>query len=99
MGWFRRNGIKAIRNNTGAFRTESGGYVRFGDKGSPDIIARVPVTLNGVKFATMLAVECKSNTGTLSADQKSWRDAHIADGGIYIVARSVDDLIGGMKHG
>lgn len=90
--WLCLHKVKWWRQNSGAIRTESGAWVRFGDKGSPDLMCRVPVRVNGRKYATLVGIECKSDTGKLSEDQEAWRDAHEADGGIYVVARSIDDL-------
>lgn len=72
------------RNNTGAVRTASGGFMRFGAVGSPDIIAVV----NG-KY---VGVECKMGTGRQSEGQKEFQRALEAAGGRYILARSLDDL-------
>jgi hypothetical protein len=90
--WLCLHKVKWWRQNTGAIKTESGAWVRFGDKGSPDLMCRVPVIIAGRKLATLVGIECKSDTGKLSEDQIAWRDAHVADGGLYIVARSTDDL-------
>ena len=90
--WLYLHKVKCWRNNSGAFKTESGSWIRFGDKGSPDILCRVPVIIGGQKLATLLGIECKSEKGKLSDDQEAWKAAHEADGGVYIVARSVDDL-------
>lgn len=72
------------RNNTGAFPTVSGGFVRFGQKGSPDIIA--------VVRGRFIGIECKSSKGKLSESQEEWKDGLEQAGGKYVVARSLDDV-------
>ena len=57
--------VKAWRNNTGA-RLMGSGWVRFGMKGSPDIIGILP----GGKF---LGIEVKTDSGKLSLDQERLR--------------------------
>lgn len=73
------------RNNTGATKTASGGFMRFGAKGSPDIIAVVD--------GFYVGIECKMGSGRQSPDQKAFQEALEEAGGIYILARSIDDLI------
>jgi hypothetical protein len=84
--------IPAWRNNTGAaWLPGAGGKmrpVRFSIPGAADVFAILPP--NG----TFLAIECKrSKGGTHSDEQKAFgrmvRDA----GGIYVLARSVQDVL------
>lgn len=83
-------GIHAWRNNSGVSRPErrdgSRGFVRYGHVGSADILGVLP----GGRF---LAIECKSPRGNLSRHQLDFGRRVRADGGIYLVVRSVDDLI------
>ena len=83
-------GIHAWRNNSGVSRPErrdgSRGFVRFGHVGSADIIGVLP----GGRF---LGIECKAPRGNLSRHQLEFGQRVRADGGIYMVVRSVDDLI------
>lgn len=72
------------RNNTGAFKTEWGGFVKFGAKGSPDIIA----VIKGL----FVGIECKDKQ-TQSEDQKQFQKSLEDAGGIYILAHSIDDII------
>ena len=72
------------RNNTGATKTASGGFIRFGTKGSPDIIA--------VAKGRYIGIECKMGSGRQSPAQKEFQRALEAAGGKYILARSIDDL-------
>jgi hypothetical protein len=78
------------RNNSGVMRAgatahDKGRFVRFGAVGSPDIIA-----LHGGR---LYGIEVKSPTGRLSEAQKSFGAKIEANGGTYVVARSVDDVM------
>lgn len=74
------------RNNTGAFKTEHGSFVRFGAKGSPDIFV---LTDGGF----LVSLEVKDKKGRQSPDQKDWQQRCEAKGAEYHVVRSIDDLI------
>lgn len=73
------------RNNTGETKTASGGYVRYGYPGSPDIIA----VIKG-KF---VGIEVKSIKGKLSDNQELFKIMLELSGGDYHVVRSIDQLI------
>ena len=61
--------------------------MRFGHKGSSDIIGILP-------DGRFLAVECKREKGgVLSPEQKEFRDKITQNNGVYILAHSVTDLI------
>ncbi len=91
--WLYLNGCDVIRNNTGAFKmpyTRKDGstgesWVRTGKKGSGDLLACSP-------RGRWIEVEAKSDTGTQSPEQEARQKAIESRGGIYIVARSSDDL-------
>ena len=74
------------RINNGAFETKRGGFVRCTDV--PGIADIMGITFDG----KALAVECKSEKGRLSVNQMEFRDEWIARGGVYALARSVEDL-------
>jgi hypothetical protein len=82
-----------MRNNTGAYKASytrkdnSVGeyYVRFGRKGWGDIIACSP-------FGRYIEVECKREDGRQSPEQKQHQADVEQRGGVYILARSIDDL-------
>ncbi len=74
-----------FRNNTGAMKTEHGGFYRFGTPGSPDIICCV----NG----QFVGIEVKGPKGRQSPQQKEFEQALTKAGGRYILARSVDDVV------
>lgn len=78
----------AHRFNTGAAVNEHKGrrhFVRFAFPGCADILGQ---TTDG----RFLAIECKSRTGRLTADQKAFLDRVASAGGVSGVARSVDDV-------
>lgn len=83
--WLLLNKYYVWRNNSGAYKTESGHYVRYGLKGSADILGLTPK-------GQFIAVECKFGTNKLQLSQEAFRDKVLSCNGIYIVAYSVDDL-------
>jgi len=87
--------IFAWRNNSGAVKPKradgSAGFLRFGYVGSADILGILP----GGRF---LAVECKAGRGKLSDAQRVFLDRIRFEGGLAIVAYSLDDLIAGLKE-
>jgi hypothetical protein len=86
LNWLKVNQIFAWRNNTGSFATESGGYFKAGLKGSPDIIGMT-------KSGQFLAIECKNSVGVQSHEQKEFERIIRNNCGIYLLVRSVNDLI------
>jgi hypothetical protein len=92
--WLYRHGCDVIRNNTGTavrkYVRQSDGKeltyrIRYGKKGSGDIIACSP-------YGRWIEIETKSEDGTLSDEQLKRQFAIISRGGVYIIARSIDDL-------
>lgn len=83
--WLWANGCFVWRNNTGALPDKYGRTIHYGHKGSADIIGVNPHGL-------FLAVEAKSAKGKLSPDQALFRDRVQAKQGVYVLARSTDDL-------
>ena len=73
-----------FRASSGLIRTEIGNYFRTGKKGCPDICG----VLNG-KF---VGIEVKVGKGKLSPFQKQAQEDIKKAGGIYVVARSLDDV-------
>mgnify|MGYP007071605163 CR=1 FL=1 len=62
------------------------GRTFHGLKGVPDIIGILP----GGQF---LGIECKSATGTQSVEQCAFQAQCKSIGGVYVLARSVDDVV------
>jgi hypothetical protein len=58
------------------------------ERGLPDITA--------IHEGRYVGIEVKKGKDTLSKDQKKWRDRIIGAKGLWIEARSVDDVIDGM---
>jgi hypothetical protein len=91
--WFFAHGMEPIRNNTGGFTKRytskktgvtKSHFVRFGKKGTGDIIVCT-------KTGKWCEVEAKGD-GEQNAEQAE-RQKHVESlGGIYILARSIDDL-------
>lgn len=82
-----RTDLYCWRNQTGGTMID-GFFMKFGKKGSADIIGlQAP-------HGRMFAVECKRERGGgLSPDQILWRDNFIAHGGLYCLARGVDEVV------
>lgn len=80
----KRMGYCFWRNNSGALRTMSGGFMRFGTPGSPDLIV--------IKDGYFIGLEAKAGSGRQSPVQKAFEKMIKDNGGEYYVIRSVDDL-------
>lgn len=78
--------LRLWRQNTGAARTRTGALVRFGQPGQADIMG---VLAPGGR---LIAVECKTATGRQSVEQRKWGEMVTKFGGLYLVARSIDDV-------
>jgi len=73
-----------FRSGSGQFKTDRG-WFKTGRKGCPDIT----ICIAGLA----LFVEVKNEKGKLSPEQKEAQKQIQRSGGIYIVARSIDDVI------
>ncbi len=80
----------AQRMNVGAFQNPAGQYVRVGFKGCSDIIGQT-------KGGRFVAVECKREDGQLTDDQRAFLHNVQRNRGVAIVARSLDDLLRGLR--
>ena len=88
------NTSKFWRNNTGATKTQAGGFVRFGQVGSPDIMG-----IFG-PLGRFVAIEVKTAKGKLSPAQETWLHESKLLGAIAGVCRSIEEalaLIEGAK--
>jgi hypothetical protein len=86
LRYLELRGIYHWRNNTGAVQVRPGQFMRFGKKGSSDILGILP-------GGRLLCVECKAqNGGRLSPEQKQF----IADvqkmGALALVVRGWNEL-------
>lgn len=81
-----RPGVRLWRQNTGMARTPGGQLVRFGVPGQADISGlRIP-------SGQRVEIECKSARGHQTQQQRNWQAMIEKHGGLYILARSVEDV-------
>ena len=107
MTYLAACGIFCFRNNTGGTPLHDGsGRYRPAPKssvGSADIIAVIPrrmwVQDSNAHWwpPTALAIECKSARGKQSPAQRAFQAKWEAAGGLYVLARSVDELRNGLR--
>jgi len=76
------------RNNTGALLAGDNRFIRFGHRGSSDIIGLTPK-------GRFVAIECKGTGGVLSKEQKIFQEQVERNNGIYVLAYDVDDIVRG----
>lgn len=74
------------RQNTGAAITHTGALVRFGVPGQADIMGLM------LPHGRLVAIEAKSPNGRQSDRQRKFQAMIERFGGIYILARTVDDV-------
>ena len=80
-----RRDMRIWRANCGVARTKTGALVRFGVPGQADISG---ILIDGRR----IEIECKSLTGKQTKAQQNWQKMILGMRGIYILARSVDDV-------
>ncbi len=88
LDYLAARNIFHYRNNSGAMVGTYKGrnrFFKFGATGSPDIVA--------VWKGQYIGIEVKDIKGKLNENQVRFRDNLLAAGGLYILARSVDDVI------
>lgn len=78
--WRSNSGVAKYRDRFGKQRS-----VRFGVPGQPDISGII-------RGGVWLGIEVKSATGTQSVEQRAFQLIIERFGGIYILARSVEDV-------
>lgn len=76
----------AQRMNSGAYKTPDGRFIRFGFPGCPDIIGQM-------RDGRILMIECKSDDGRVTEDQRAVLAKVRQHGGCAGVARNVDDAL------
>lgn len=81
-----RSDVIAWRNNTGAVKIDER-YIKFGHSGMSDILGVIKGS------GKLLAIEVKSQKGRLTADQKAFSQKIIDFGGIFILARCLEDVV------
>ena len=87
----QRHDIMMFRINVGKFRPIDGGsrVIQSAPEGTPDLLG---VISPGRAFA----IEVKTDKGKQRLAQVAWQNAWEKRGGIYIIARSVDDVYKGL---
>lgn len=88
--WLVWHQCDIIRNNSGAIKTAAGHYLRFGKKGTGDILAISP-------YGRWIEVEAKSATGDMRALQLERQKLIQSKGGVYIICRNSADALDDMK--
>jgi hypothetical protein len=73
------------RVNVGAAIDRTGRRIRFGEPGHSDLL--------GCARGRLVAIEVKSASGRLRDEQRVWGDRIAAAGGIYIIARCLEDAL------
>ena len=73
------------RQNSGAFKTDAGGFYRIGIVGAADIF----ILQKGIIYAC----EVKNEKGKQSDTQKTFQEQFEKAGGIYFIARNLEDVI------
>lgn len=92
-----RDDCRIWRNNVGSAKTRDGRFIRFGIPGQADISGILAVTLPGGRvIGQRIEIEAKTKTGRQRPEQKKWQAMIERMGGIYILARSVDDVRAGL---
>lgn len=81
----RMSGALWWRNNTGAYKDRTGRLIRYGLVGSPDIL--------GCLRGRFVGIEVKTAIGKQADEQKRFQTAFERAGGLYILARSVADVM------
>lgn len=76
------------RQNTGAGKFGDGRFVRYGVPGQADIMGLIYG-----RPAIPFAIEVKTNIGVLSDKQITWRNKWENSGGLYLLARSADEVV------
>ena len=97
LDYLRLKKIFCFRSNCGAMPGEYKGkpwFVRFGMPGVSDIIGIL--TLNNL--GVILCVEVKSLKGKQSDAQKEFQEKIQSAGGLYILAKSIDDVVYGIQE-
>ncbi len=77
------------RNNTGVGKAH-GFRVKFGQVGSGDFLGILP-------DGRFLSIEVKSKTGSQSREQRTFQERIEASKGVYILARSVEDVVSRLR--
>ena len=101
IDWLLLKGFKVWRQNSGAMSGTYKGksrFVRFTSQpGLSDIIGWIPPKLCGHPISRFFAVEVKRPGGVVSQDQQTFIDGVNRDGGVGIIAHSLEELIESLQ--
>ena len=84
LEWLTWKRVFHWRQNSGAFRTERGGFYLIGIKGAPDIFA--------IKDGICYGIEVKDVKGRQNENQIAFQQAFEEAGGVYILAKRLEDV-------
>lgn len=83
--WLLLKKIFHWRQNSGAFKTETGGFYKMGIVGAPDIFI--------LKDGVIYGCEVKNKAGKQNDNQIAFQKQFTKAGGVYFIARDVEDVI------
>lgn len=84
-------GVHVWRSNTGAAKTAQGRLLRFGVVGQADITGII-------RGGRRVEIEVKSDRGPSTPGQVKYGEMIVAHGGLYVVARCLDDAMVPVRH-
>ena len=84
LDYLNLKSIFNYRQNTGAFKTQSGGFYRFGSLGSPDIVC--------VEKGKYIGIEVKKKGGWQNPNQKEFEGRLRLAGGEYLLVHSLEEV-------
>lgn len=88
-----RPDLRLWRANTGAAIDRTGRMIRFGVSGQADVSGIIGPTFgDGSWSGTRLEIEVKTAKGKQSDEQRAFGDMIQNFGGVYILARSAEDV-------
>jgi len=104
-----RSDVRIWRSHPGG-ATVQGRFIRFGIPGQADLTGILPVVqvlvcphcdgqLSTPPLGVRLEIEVKTESGRLSKDQQAFQGMVERFGGIYVVARSAEDVIRVIEGG
>ena len=90
LQYLQLKGVFCYRQNSGAYKTERGGFVRYGTTGAPDIVAVIK--------GQYVGIECKMPRGKQTDGQKLFEGKLKQAGGQYWIVRDVEELIKALNE-
>lgn len=84
LDYLKVNHIFHYRNNSGAFKSEKGGFYHFGSPGAPDIVA--------VIAGRYVGIEVKGTKGVQNKNQKEFQKNLEKVEGTYLLVHSFEEF-------